>query len=268
MNKIDLTIKIYHNRRGISMLMFEIKDLSVSVENKKIIKDINLKIKDGETHVIMGPNGAGKSTLSEALLGHPGLAVRGHIMLDSEDISKLQTDERARKGLFLAFQHPEEIEGVVISSFIRKAKSASSGGKQDLDKMVEEHKKLEKGAAELGMGKDFVKRDLNVGFSGGEKKRMEMLQAVSLNPKVIVLDEVDSGLDVDGLRLVSEAIKKMKDGKRCFLIITHYPRILRHLSADYVHIMVDGTIVKTGSEKLAHEIEEKGYSPYLKVKDV
>lgn len=246
--------------------MFEIKNLSVTVENKKIIKGINLKINDGETHVIMGPNGAGKSTLSEALLGHPALSVDGKIMLDGEDISRLQTDERARKGLFLAFQHPEEIEGVVISSFIRKARSA--GKKQDLEKMVEEHKRLEKSAAELGMGKDFVKRDLNVGFSGGEKKRMEVLQAVSLKPKVLVLDEVDSGLDVDGLRLVSEAIEKMKDGKRCFLIITHYPRILKHLKADYVHIMVGGTIVKTGSEELAHEIEEKGYSPYLKGKDV
>ena len=246
--------------------MFEIKDLSVTVGNKKIIRSISLKVKDGETHVVMGPNGAGKSTLAEALLGHPALAVSGHIMVDGEDISKLQTDERARKGLFLAFQHPEEIEGVTISSFIRKVRSA--GGTQDLEKMMEEHKRLEKSAAELGMGKDFVKRDLNVGFSGGEKKRMEVLQAVSLSPKVVVLDEVDSGLDVDGLRLISEAIEKMKDGKRCFLIITHYPRILRHLSADYVHIMVDGTIVKTGSEKLAHEIEEKGYSPYLKGKDV
>ena len=250
------------------MLMFEIKDLTVSVENKKIIRDISLRINDGETHVVMGPNGAGKSTLAEALLGHPALAVSGQLMIDGEDVSKLQTDERARKGLFLAFQHPEEIEGVVISSFIRKAKTASSGGKQDLEKMVEEHKQLEKSAAELGMDKDFVKRDLNVGFSGGEKKRMEILQAVSLKPKVVVLDEVDSGLDVDGLRLISEAIEKMKDGKRCFLIITHYPRILRHLSADYVHIMVDGVIVKTGSEKLAHEIEERGYSPYMKGKDV
>ncbi len=248
--------------------MFEIKNLTVSVENKKIIRDISLRIEDGETHVVMGPNGAGKSTLSEALLGHPALTVSGHIMLDGEDITGLQTDERARKGLFLAFQHPEEIEGVTISSFIRKARSASSEKKQSMDKMLEEHKELERNAASLGMGKDFVKRDLNVGFSGGEKKRMEVLQAISLNPKVIVLDEVDSGLDVDGLRLIADALEKMKDGKRCFLIITHYPRILRHMSADYVHVMVDGKIVKTGKEKLAHEIEEKGYSPYLKGKDV
>jgi len=244
--------------------VFEIKDLSVSVGSKKIIKSIKLKIADGETHVIMGPNGAGKSTLAEALLGHPSLSVKGKLLLDGQDISKLATDERARKGLFLAFQHPEEIEGVTISSLMRKARSAEVG--QDLDLMLKEHETLEKNSEKLGLGKDFVKRELNVGFSGGEKKRMEILQAITLKPKAIVLDEVDSGLDVDGLRLISEAIKKMKDGKRCFLIITHYPRILKHLKADYVHVMVDGAIVRTGGESLAHEIEKNGYSQFTKGK--
>jgi Fe-S cluster assembly ATP-binding protein len=248
--------------------MFELNDLSVSVGDKKIIKSLNLSLKDGETHVIMGPNGAGKSTLAEALLGHPALEVAGKIILDDEDITSLETDERARKGLFLAFQHPEEIEGVAISNFIRKARSASSEEKQDLDKMLEEQKELEKNAQKLGIGPEFIRRDLNVGFSGGEKKRMEMLQAISLKPKVVVLDEVDSGLDVDGLRLIAKALEKMKDGKRCFLIITHYPRILRHLKADYVHIMVDGELVATDNESLAHEIEESGYSRYLGGKDV
>lgn len=245
--------------------MFEIKDLSVSVENKRIIQGLSLNINDGETHVIMGPNGAGKSTLAEALLGHPSLHVQGKIILDKKDISKLSTDERAREGLFLAFQNPEEIEGVTVSNFLRKAKFREN---KDLDLMITEHEELEKNAMKIGMGKDFVKRELNVGFSGGEKKRMEILQAISLKPKVLVMDEVDSGLDVDGLKLISEALENMKDGKRCFLIITHYPRILKHLKAEYVHILINGKIVKSGTEELAHEIEENGYTPYLKGKHV
>jgi len=248
--------------------MFEIKDLTVSVGDKKIIRDINLRLEDGETHVIMGPNGAGKSTFAEALLGHPDLEVSGSILVDGEDVTKLPTDERARKGLFLAFQHPEEIEGVTVGNFLRKAKSVSSGQKQDLDEMVKDQEEMVRNAAKLGMGSGFVKRELNVGFSGGEKKRMEILQVLSLKPKVLVLDEVDSGLDVDGLRLISQAIEKMKDGKRCFLVITHYPRILKHLKADYVHIMVDGAVVDTDRERLAHDVEERGYAPYLRDKDV
>jgi Fe-S cluster assembly ATP-binding protein len=241
--------------------MFEIKGFSVSVGDKEIIKRLSISIKNGETHVIMGPNGAGKSTLARALLGHPDLTADGKLILDGEDISRFRTDERARKGLFLAFQHPEEIEGVTISNFVRKA---SSHEKPDMEAMLKQHKELEANASKLGMGKDFVKRDLNVGFSGGEKKRMEVLQALSLKPKVMILDEVDSGLDVDGLRLISKALDEMKDGKRCFLIITHYPRILRYLKADFVHIMVNGEIVETDGEKLAHDIEEKGYAPYMK----
>ncbi|MFH1394376.1 MAG: Fe-S cluster assembly ATPase SufC [Candidatus Micrarchaeota archaeon] len=244
--------------------MFEIKDFSVSVEGRKIISGIGLKIEDGETHVIMGPNGAGKSTFAKALLGYPALHTSGKIILDGEDISKMDTDERARKGLFLAFQNPEEIEGVKVSRFIRKAKAARTDGKQDLDKMVRESEELERNAAILGMGKDLVKRELNVGFSGGEKKRLEMLQAISLEPKVLVMDEVDSGLDVDGVRIIAEQLEKMKDGKRCFLLITHYPRMLRHMKADYVHIMVNGKMVKSDGGELAHRIEENGYSEWVK----
>ncbi|MBD3210731.1 Fe-S cluster assembly ATPase SufC [Candidatus Micrarchaeota archaeon] len=245
--------------------MFDIKQLSVSVGGKKVIRGLSLSLGDGEIHVVMGPNGAGKSTLAEALLGHPSLSVEGKIILDGEDITGMQTHERARKGLFLAFQHPEEIEGVTVSNFLRKAKSSDKS--QDIDEMVSEHKELERNAEKLGMKKDIVKRELNVGFSGGEKKRMEMLQALSLSPKVVMLDEVDSGLDVDGLRLVAKALEEMKDGKRCFLLITHYPRILRYIKADYVHIMVDGRIVKTDHEKLAHDVEERGYAPYLEGED-
>ncbi len=245
--------------------MFEIKDLSVAVENKTIIRNINIKIADGETHVIMGPNGAGKSSMAEALMGHPAFKSKGKILIDNEDISKLETDERARKGLFLAFQNPEEIEGVRVGSFVRKARSSS--GELSLEKMMEEQKELEDNAARLGVGRDFVKRELNVGFSGGEKKRMEVLQALSLKPKVIILDEVDSGLDVDGLRLVAKAINGMNDGKRSFLIITHYPRILRYIKPDKVHILVNGEIVRSGDENVAHEIEEHGYSSYVKGKN-
>jgi len=243
--------------------MLEIKNFSVNVENKEIIRNINLEIKDGETHVIMGPNGAGKSTFTEALLGHPGVNVNGKIILNGEDVSKSKTDERARKGMFLIFQHPEEIEGVTISNFIRKARSTSSEEKKDLDQMLQEHRELEKNAERLGIPKEFIKRELNVGFSGGEKKRMEMLQAISLNPSVMIIDEIDSGLDVDGLKLIAKTIEEMKNGKRSFLIITHYPRILTQIKIDYVHIIVNGKIVKTGGPQLAQEIEADGYSSYL-----
>ena len=244
--------------------MFEIKDFSVSVEGKKIIDRISLSIKDGETHVIMGPNGAGKSTFAKALLGYPALESQGKIIIDGEDVSGLGTDERVRKGVFLAFQNPEEIDGVKISRFIRKAKTAGSDEKQDINKMIKDSEELEQNAEKLGMGKELVGREVNVGFSGGEKKRLEMLQALSLKPKVLVLDEVDSGLDVDGVRLIAEALENMKDGKRCFLLITHYPRMLRHMKADYVHIMAGGKIVKSDGGELAHEIEEKGYSKWVK----
>lgn len=264
------TIKTYPNTKityKYVIIMFELKNFSVSVENGQIIKGIDLTIKDGETHVIMGPNGAGKSTLASSLLGHPNFITHGKILLDNEDISLLETDARARKGMFLIFQYPEEIEGITVSNVIRKASSAIGTKNLDLDKLVEQHKKLESDATALGLGKEFIKRELNVGFSGGEKKRMEMLQAMALNPKFMIIDEIDSGLDVDGLRIISSTIEQMKDGKRNFLIITHYPRILKHLKVDYVHILVDGKIVKTGSSALAEEIEEKGYAPYSKSDD-
>ncbi|MBI5223013.1 Fe-S cluster assembly ATPase SufC [Candidatus Micrarchaeota archaeon] len=245
--------------------MFTIKNLNVSIEDKEIIKGLDLEIKPGEIHAIMGPNGAGKSSLSEALMGHPSLKVHGSIKLDGEELAELPVDQRAKKGIFLAFQNPEEVEGVKVSNLIRKALSAKEGVKEkDLETMVKAHEELVENAKKLGMDKTFVSREVNVGFSGGEKKRMEMLQMLALKPKVIILDEVDSGLDVDGIKMVSDAIATLNDGTRCFLIITHYPRILKHVKPDFVHILAHGKIILSGDEKLAHDIEEHGYAKYLK----
>ncbi|MGV8085706.1 MAG: Fe-S cluster assembly ATPase SufC [Candidatus Bilamarchaeum sp.] len=244
--------------------MFVIKNLNVSIEEKEIIKGLNLELKAGEIHAVMGPNGAGKSSLSEALMGHPSFKVEGSIKLNNEELIDLPVDERAKKGVFLAFQSPEEVEGVKVSNFIRKALSSKEDSKEkDLDSMVKAHEELVENAKKLGMDKTFVSREMNVGFSGGEKKRMEMLQMLALKPNVVILDEVDSGLDVDGIKMVAEAISQLNDGTRCFLIITHYPRILKHIKPNFVHILAHGKIVLSGNEKLAHDIEEHGYSKYL-----
>jgi len=244
--------------------MLDIKDLHVSVDGKEIIKGISLSVKAGQIHVIMGPNGAGKSSLAEALMGHPSLKVSGSVKLGSKELIGLPPDERARKGLFLAFQNPEEVEGVKVSNLIRKVIVAQGGAANDLDAMVRTHEQLIKTAKSMGMDASFVSRELNVGFSGGEKKRLELLQMLMLKPRAIVLDEVDSGLDVDGIKLVAEAVKRLDDGSRCFLLITHYPRVLKYLRPDAVHILVDGRIVASGTGKLAHEIEKKGYASYTK----
>lgn len=246
--------------------MFVIKDLKVSIEDKEIIKGLDLSIKPGEIHAVMGPNGAGKSSLAEALMGHPSFKVQGSIKMGDDELVGMPPDERARKGLFLAFQSPEEVEGVKVSNFVRKAIAAKSGSEQDLDALVKAHAELVSIAESLGMDKSFISRELNVGFSGGEKKRLEILQMLALKPKVVVLDEVDSGLDVDGIKLISKAITELNDGKRSFLVITHYPRILKFIKPDFVHILAHGKIVLSGGEKLAHDIEEHGYSEYLKGK--
>ncbi len=247
--------------------MFDIKDLKVSIGEKEIIKGLSLSIKAGEIHAVMGPNGAGKSSLAEALMGHPSYKVEGSVSIDGSELVGVPADERARKGLFLAFQSPEEVEGVKVSAFMRKAMAASEGGgAQDLEKMVAAHEELVRISERLGMDKSFISRELNVGFSGGEKKRLEILQMMALKPKVVILDEVDSGLDVDGIKLISGAIREMADGKRSFLIITHYPRILKYIKPDFVHLLAHGKILLSGSEKLAHDIEEHGYSAYLKGK--
>lgn len=244
--------------------MFTITGLHVSVKGREIIKGLDLSVNDGEVHAIMGPNGAGKSSLAEALMGHPALEARGSVKIGLDELIGLPADERARKGLFLSFQNPEEVEGVKVSNLVRKALFARNSAALDLDKMVAMHEGLVASAKKLGMEKEAVSRELNVGFSGGEKKRLEALQMVALNPKVIVLDEIDSGLDVDGVKLISKAINDMLNGSRCFLIITHYPRILKYVKPDRVHVLSGGKIVKSGGAELAHEIGENGYEKYSK----
>lgn len=247
-------------RQGV-LVALEINNLYVHASEKEILKGISFTLEPGKVYAFMGPNGSGKSTLCSALMGDPSLTTKGSIKLNGKELINLKTDERAKSGLFLAFQNPEEIEGVKATSLIRKAKSVA--GKQDLDKMVKDHEKLIKMCEKLGMDKSFISREINVGFSGGEKKRLEILQMSALKPKVIILDEIDSGLDVDGIKVISKAIKELDDGTRCFLIVTHYPRILKFIVPNVVHILLDGKIVKSGNAKLAYEIEKFGY---MKVK--
>jgi len=235
----------------------EIKDLHVEIEGNEILKGIDLKIEKGETHVIMGPNGSGKSTLSNTIMGHPKYNItKGQLLADGKDITKMKTNERAKLGLFLSFQYPCEVEGVSVSNFLRTALNSVKDEKVsvlDFKKLMEEKMK------ELGMDKKFGERYLNGGFSGGEKKRNEILQMAILNPKIAILDETDSGLDVDALKAVAEGINLNSDGKG-ILLITHYHRILKYIKPDHVHIMVDGKIVKSGDRNLADTIEEKGYN--------
>jgi Fe-S cluster assembly ATP-binding protein len=248
--------------------MLEVDSVTVSAGDRKVIDSVSLSVKPGEVHALMGPNGAGKSTLALALMGYPGLTVKGSVKLEGKDITKLPTDERARRGMFLGFQYPQEIEGVKVGGLIRKAKSAD-GEKQTLDTMVANTRALEKSMESAGLGKEFIQRELNVGFSGGEKKRLEIVQMMELKPKMAILDEIDSGLDVDGVRLVAGAIERMRDGRRAFLIITHYPRLFKYLKPDYVHVMVKGKLVKTGGPELLKLLDEKGYSAFTKgAKDV
>ena len=246
--------------------MLEIKGLTVSANNKKVTDVATLTVKDGEVHLIMGPNGAGKSSLANAIMGHPELTVSGQIIYDGTDITVLPPDKRAVKGLFLAFQHPYEVEGVKVAKFIDKIKKAISRKQQSPDNIMENRKKLEKHLKMLGLSEEFMQRELNAGFSGGEKKRLEIVQMVELEPKFIILDEIDSGLDVDGIKLMAKMIKKMSNGKRSFLIITHYPKILKHLKPDKVHIMVAGKIVESGGSELARKIEKNGYGKYTEKK--
>lgn len=243
-------------------MMLIVKNLSVSTDHRNMVKDLSLQIREGEVHVVMGPNGAGKSTLALALMGYPEFSSRGKIEFNGKDVSKSTPDERARLGMFLGFQHPQEIEGVKVSSLVRKAKSVKSKKKQTMEKMMEDMRELEDTTARLGLDEKFIQREVNVGFSGGEKKRMEIVQMSELSPKLIILDEIDSGLDVDGIRLVAQQIRKMNDGKRSFLIITHYPRLLRYVKPDHVHVMVRGRIVKTDGPEILKTLEEKGYAQF------
>ena len=235
----------------------KIENLHVNVEDKEILKGINLTIKKGEIHALMGPNGSGKSTLSFALMGHPKYKItKGKVTLNGKNLLDMKVNERAKAGLFLSFQYPSEIQGVSLANFLRTAYNEVKGIKINVMDFM---KKLYEKMALLKMNKDFAKRHVNVGFSGGEKKRTEMLQMAILEPKYAILDETDSGLDIDALKIVAESVKKLVGPNLGVLIITHYQRILHHIKPDKVHILMEGKIVKSGSHELAEEIEKSGY---------
>ena len=243
--------------------MLKINNLKVTTSEKVILNNFNLIINDGEIHAIMGQNGVGKSTLSRVIMGDANYKViNGEIIFNGDNLNVLSTDERAKKGIFLAMQYPMEIEGVSNQDFLRTAIGSINNKRIGLYDFI---LKCEKGADELSMNKDLIHRSLNVGFSGGEKKKNEVLQIKLLTPKFIILDELDSGLDVDSLRIVGENIKKYKDEypNTSIMIITHHPKILEYLNPDFVHIMSNGKIVKTGDYSLAFDIEKNGYNNYL-----
>jgi Fe-S cluster assembly ATP-binding protein len=240
--------------------LLEINQLYVNAEEKEILKGINLNINKGEIHVIMGPNGSGKTTTANAILNNPSYNKKsGNIKFEDEDITNLKTDEIARKGIFMSFQLPEEIPGVTVTNFLKYAKNKITGKPVKIFEFKEE---LAKCMEELNMNPKNMERSLNVGFSGGEKKKNEILQMLVLNPKLAILDETDSGLDVDAIKTVSKGIEMFKNDDNAVLIITHNTKILHSLKVDYVHILVDGKIVKTGTAELAKEIEENGYAKY------
>lgn len=240
--------------------LLEINNLYVNAETKEILKGINLKINKGEIHVIMGPNGSGKTTTANAILNNPAYKkIQGNIMFEGEDITNLKTDEIARKGIFMSFQLPEEIPGITVNNFLKYAKNKITGKPVKIFSFKDEVKKY---MQELKMNTEYAERSLNVGFSGGEKKKNEILQMLVLNPKLAILDETDSGLDVDAIKTVSKGIEMFKNENNAVLIITHNTKILHNLKVDYVHVLVNGKIVKTGTGKLAKEIEENGYGIY------
>ena len=240
--------------------MLKIENLQAKVDSKKILKGLNLNIKAGEIHAIMGPNGSGKSTLANILSGKKGYEVSGTITFDNKNIFDLGIEERAHKGLFLAFQYPLEIPGVNTSNFLKTSLNAirKSSGKKELD-AVDFLKIVKKKATELKIEENILNRQLNVGFSGGEKKKNEILQMSLYEPKMVILDETDSGLDIDALKVVANGVNTLRDKKRSFLIITHYQRLLDYIKPDFVHVLMDGKIAKTGCSELAQELEKVGY---------
>ena len=240
--------------------MLDIKDLKASINNKNILKGLNITIRPGELHAIMGPNGSGKSTLANVLSGKNGYEITGDLKYKGSDLKEISIEERAQKGIFLAFQYPTEIPGVNTNNFLKTSlnKVRKARGEKELDtlsflKLVKEK------SSELGMDEKMLSRQLNVGFSGGEKKKNEILQMKILDPSLVILDETDSGLDIDALKIVAEGVNSTRDKKKSFLIITHYQRLLNFIKPDFVHVLSNGKIIKTGSSDLGQELEKTGY---------
>ncbi len=242
-------------------MLLEIKDLHANIEDKAILKGLNLSVNKGEVHAIMGPNGSGKSTLSKVLAGHPSYTVTGgEVLYKGENLLELEPDERAKAGIFLAFQYPVEVPGVSNSQFLRLAynEKMKHTGEEELDPL-EFNDYLKERAKIVEMDSSFFKRSVNEGFSGGEKKRNEILQMAVLNPTLAILDETDSGLDIDALRIVAEGVNKLRSADNAIILVTHYQRLLNYIIPDFVHVLADGKVVKEGGKELALELEEKGY---------
>jgi Fe-S cluster assembly ATP-binding protein len=244
--------------------MLQIKNLHVEVDGKRILNGLDLTVQDGSVHAIMGPNGSGKSTLAHVLAGKHGYVVTaGQVLLDGNDLLALPPDERAAAGLFLAFQYPMEIPGVATITFLRTAVNAQRKKRGEPELTVPEfQKRLNETAARLGIDRDMLRRGVNVGFSGGEKKRNEILQMALLEPRLCVLDETDSGLDIDALKVVSDGVNRLRSPQRSFIVITHYQRLLDYIVPDVVHVLSKGRIVETGGKELARELEARGYAQY------
>ena len=246
------------------MALLEVKNLHVEVDGKKILNGLDLTVENGRVHAIMGPNGSGKSTLAHVLAGKSEYVVtQGRVLLGGEDILALPPDERAAKGLFLAFQYPLEIPGVATMTFLRTALNAQRKKRGEPELLVPQFvKRVNEVAGKLGIDRDMLRRGVNVGFSGGEKKRNEILQMALLEPRLCVLDETDSGLDIDALKVVSEGVNRLRSPERAFVVITHYQRLLDYIVPDVVHVLSKGRIVKTGTKELALELEGTGYAQY------
>ena len=243
--------------------MLSIENLKAKIDNKEILKGLNLKIKPGEVHAIMGPNGSGKSTLSNILSGKKGYEINGNVTFEGENLLDLETEERAHKGIFLAFQYPLEIPGVNTNTFLKTSINAikKARGEKELD-AIEFLKLIKQKSIELKFDEKILSRQLNVGFSGGEKKKNEILQMSMLAPKLSILDETDSGLDIDALKIVADGVNLLRNENNSFLIITHYQRLLDYIKPDFVHVLINGKIIKSGGAELAIELEQKGYENF------
>jgi Fe-S cluster assembly ATP-binding protein len=246
------------------MTLLEIKNLHAEVDGRKILQGLDLTVEKGSVHAIMGPNGSGKSTLAHVLAGKAGYEVtEGQVLFEGEDLLTIEPDERAAKGLFLAFQYPLEIPGVATMTFLRTAINAQRKKRGEPELMVPDFvKRVREAAKHLGIEQDMLRRGVNVGFSGGEKKRNEVLQMALLEPRLCVLDETDSGLDIDALKVVAEGVNRLRSPERAFVVITHYQRLLDHIVPDIVHVLSRGRIVRTGGKELALELEARGYAQY------